>query len=67
MKNKDFRLSLIYSLIITLFLIIILITINYKTIKQYEYNNNIIISKIINDVQEEYPEFDDIKIRSKFK
>lgn len=62
MKNKDFRLSLIYSLIITLFLIIILITINYKTIKQYEYNNNIIISKIINDVQEEYPEFDDIKI-----
>lgn len=62
MKNKDYRNALIFSLILTLIFIIAIFFLNYKSLKRYEYNNNIILSKIITNLKEEYPEFDDAKI-----
>ncbi len=61
MKNRDYRNTIIFSLILTLVFIIIVFLINYKYIKQYEYNNNIIVSKIIAKIKEDSPEYD-IKI-----
>lgn len=62
MKNKDFKLSIILSLIITITFIISIIIINNNALKKYEYNNNIIISNIISSIKEEYPEYDETTI-----
>lgn len=62
MKNKDIKLSIILSLIITITFIISIIIINNNALKKYEYNNNIIISNIISSIKEEYPEYDETTI-----
>lgn len=62
MKNKDFKLSIILSLIITITFIISIIIINNNALKKYEYNNNIIISNIISSIKKEYPEYDETTI-----
>ncbi len=62
MKNKDFRFSLLISLILTLVFIISITMFNYNFIKQYESNNNFVIANIIANIKEEYPDYDDVKL-----
>lgn len=59
MKNKDFQLSIILSIMTTIIFSISILTINCKVLRDYEYNNNLIISNLISNVKEEYPDFDD--------
>lgn len=62
MKNKDYRYTLLIFSLLTFLFIFLVFSFNYRLIKQYEYNNNIIFFKIISSIKEEYPEYDDIKI-----
>lgn len=62
MKNKTIKRNTILLLIISLITIVTISLISYINIKKYDYNNSLIISSIINNVKEEYPNLDDKKI-----
>ncbi len=64
MKNKDYQKTIIFFLIITIVFLAILLIINYNSLKKYEYNNNIVISKIVSAIKIKYPELDDNQIIS---
>lgn len=59
MKNKNFKNLIIYFSVLTLFLIGILITINFSFLKKTQYTNNLLIANIINEVQKKYPNLDE--------
>lgn len=59
MKNKNFKNLIIYFSVLTLFLIGILITINFSFLKKTQYTNNLLIANIINEVQKKYPNLEE--------
>ena len=59
MKNKNFKNLIIYFLVLTLFLISILIIVNFSFLKKTQYTNNLLIANIINEVQKNYPNLDE--------
>lgn len=59
MKNKNFKSIIITNIILAILILTIINIINYQSIKKQEYNNNVIISKIISDVQKNYPDIND--------
>lgn len=59
MKNKNFKNLIIYFLVLTLFLISILIIVNFSFLKKTQYTNNLLIANIINEVQKKYPNLDE--------
>jgi len=64
MKNKQLKISLITISILTLIFLLIVIIINTHMLKEYEYQNNLIISNIINQVQTKYPSVSEEEIIS---
>lgn len=59
MKNKNFKNLIIYFLVLTLFLISILIIVNFSFLKKNQYTNNLLIANIINEVQKKYTNLDE--------
>lgn len=59
MKNKNFKNLIIYFLVLILFLISILIIVNFSFLKKTQYTNNLLIANIINEVQKKYPNLDE--------
>lgn len=62
MKNKDFQKAIIFTFILTIVFGICVVSFNYKVIKEYEYNNNVAVARIIASVKENYPDYDDTLI-----
>lgn len=59
MNNKSFKNSLLIILIITIIFILSLTLIINYSLNKYEENNNKVISTIITNIKEEYPNLDD--------
>ena len=56
MKDKNYRMTIISVISITLIIIILSTIINIRYIKMYNYNENVAISNIIDNVLEKYPD-----------
>ena len=56
MKDKNYKMTIISVISITLIIIILSTIINIRYIKMYNYNENVAISNIIDNVLEKYPD-----------
>lgn len=62
MKNKNVKRSILLCLLLSIILLISLFWINKQLLEEQEYTNNLLISSIIEEVKQNYPEVDELEI-----
>ncbi len=62
MKNKTTKVLFVSFFLFSFFYILLFVLIHFSFIKKYQYNNNLLLSKIFSVIQEQYPYLEEEEI-----